>query len=79
MAVENVSRIAALLAVDANALNDFLNSETARISFIEGYQKRGEIDANEVATLSSGDMTEIFNYLNAHLPRPAGEDEDPGG
>lgn len=82
MSVQAVSRIAALLALDADALRSFLpkeddggvdESEESRVYFVHHY--RHQITEEEKAMLEGGDMIEIFEYIRAHLPKPVNGDQ----
>ncbi len=80
MSVQAVSRIAALLALDAEVLKQYLpeDNEEYRSDFAHLY--RGQLTGQEKTMVAGGDVQEIFQYLADHLPKPVnGEDPEGGG
>lgn len=82
MSVQALSRIAALLALDAGQLRDYLPSfndydedvnESRRAALVESYGS--QLQSQEIKDiLASGDLNKVFLYLAAHLEKPM-----PGG
>jgi hypothetical protein len=85
MSAQAVSRIAALLALNAEMLRNYLpgtdgsdDNEEARADLVEQYEN--QLTQKEAELLVAGDLNAVFQYIQSHLERPLGGDEgDPGG
>lgn len=81
MSAQAVSRITALLALNAEMLRDFMDpddGEENRVDLVSQYSN--QLTEEEGELFVSGDMDAIFKYLGSKLERPTGGEEgDPGG
>ncbi len=92
MSAQAVSRITALLALNAEMLRNYLpqpeegieeeideviDSEEYRVDLVEQYQN--QLTEHEGELLVAGDMNAIFEYLRSKLDRPTGGDEAGSG
>ena len=89
MSVQAVSRIAALLALDAEMARDYVPkyadddydqeddlNETNRANLASSYSS--QLTSDESTLISDGDMNATLQYLADHLEKPVGG-EDAGG
>ena len=90
MSVQAVSRIAALLALDAEELKNYvpkyadddvdqeedLNEEN-RSYF--AYLYRNQLTSDESQLIADGDMNATFEYIAAHLEKPVNGEHTGGG
>ena len=80
MSAQAVSRIAALLALNAEMLRGFMDPEKGeeyRVDLVDQY--RNQLTDQEGDILVSGDMNGVFDYLQSKLDRPTGGDEAGSG
>ena len=88
MSVQTLSRITAMLALDADMLADYIptyndddedTNEANRAKLVESYNSQ-ITDSGIKDLLAAGDFNEIFQYLASHLdkPIPEGEENDDG-
>jgi len=72
MSAQAVSRIAALLALNAEMVRDFLDpddGEENRVDLVSQYSN--QLTEEEGELFVSGDMNAIFKYLGSKLERPS--------
>ena len=85
MSVQTVSRIAVLLAADAKLLSTYLknadgtdDNEEGRETLAHYYRHQLDEKAGEPELIRSGDINAIFQYIQAHLPKPVNGEEPDG-
>lgn len=90
MSVQAVSRIAALLALDADLARDYVPkyadddydeeddlNESNRADLANAYAN--QLTSDEITLIADGDMNATLQYLADHLEKPLGSEDAGGG